>query len=404
VGEPEEKRETMKRRMILLVAVASLLHTLSCGDDKGTGQQQSRGIWEVAIGGESADVGLSVLALEDGGYLVAGETLSFGAGARDAYLIRVDSAGNKSWEQTYGGEMLDRAWSVVPSPQGGFALFGQTTSSGAGGSDFYLVRVGEDGTSLWQQTYGGSLWDEGVAVATTESGGYVLAGSSGSVIRFDIYLVETDAQGDSIWSRTIESEATSSAAAVLTAAGGGYAIGGWVVDPVMSVSDFLLARADSQGEVIWSRSYGGTKDENCNDLLQTDVGGYLLVGWTESFGADNKDVYIVKANAEGTVVWEVTYGGEATDGANAAVASPDGGYLVVGWTASAGAGGIDAYMIKISNDGAKIWERTYGGAKDDRAQAVAVTADGGYIIAGSTESIGAGENDVYLIRTDANGE
>jgi len=155
---------------------------------------------------------------------------------------------------------------------------------------------------------------------------------------------------------------------------------------------------------IFQKTYGGGLNDLGWAVEQTNDGGYIVAGSAESFGAGAADFYLIKTDANGDTLWTRTYGGGGDDFGRAVEQTTDGGYIVAGYTTSFGAGVEDVYLIKTDTNGDTLWTKTYGGAGDDRGWAVEQTTDGGYIVAGGTLSFGAGGNDVYLIKTDANGD
>jgi uncharacterized delta-60 repeat protein len=393
----------MTRALARLSVMVLVLTLVSCGTDKST-SPASRGHWIAVIGGEEYDAGFAVVALPDGDILVAGETASSGEGFRDAYLVRLDSTGYTRWERTYGGASTDQAVAMVSHPDGGVLLLGQTQSFGTGGSDFYLIRVLNSGTLDWQEAFGDSDGELGGGIAVSDAGEIIAVGVKGLLLRQDMLVIATDLQGEILRSQSIESEIGSGGEDVIANIGDGYAVAGWVWASPDRTTDMLLIKMDADGEETWRTTYGGDADDWCNDALITDDGGFLLVGWTESIGEGDKDVYAVRTNAQGESLWETTYGGPSGDGGNAAVALPDGSFVIAGWTRSFGAGEHDVYLIKIDDTGQLLWQRTFGGEKDDIANSIATTPDGGLVIAGLTWSSGAGQADVYVIKTDANGQ
>jgi hypothetical protein len=167
--------------------------------------------------------------------------------------------------------------------------------------------------------------------------------------------------------------------------------------------DVYLVRADSAGETLWSRTYGGSDEDNGWSVHETRD-GFILAGFTNSFGAGEFDFYLVKTDPNGELVWSNTYGGEGNDRSWALALTNDGGFVLVGETTSSGAGEEDCLLVKTDSLGAELWSRTYGGERGDRCFSVTGTDDGGYVLAGQTYSEGAGDRDVYIIKTKANGE
>ncbi|MCH7760731.1 T9SS type A sorting domain-containing protein, partial [candidate division TA06 bacterium] len=176
-----------------------------------------------------------------------------------------------------------------------------------------------------------------------------------------------------------------------------FGAGGW---------DFYIIKTDSLGDTLWTRTYGDTNHEASTFVQETSDGGYIVAGYTSSFGAGNGDVYLIKTDSLGDTLWTRTFGGTANDeGWSVQQTVQDGGYIIAGGTTSFGAGGKDLYLLKTDSLAATLWARTYGGTEEDHGWSVQQTVpDGGYIIAGTTRSFGAGGSDVYLIKTDGNGQ
>jgi hypothetical protein len=193
------------------------------------------------------------------------------------------------------------------------------------------------------------------------------------------------------------------ARAVQQTTDGGYIVAGGTSSIGAGNSDVYLIKTDANGNTLWTKTFGGTGDEYAYAVQQTTDGGYIVAGDTNSFGAGNRDWYLIKTDANGNTLWTKTFGGTAVDYATAVQQTMDGGYIVAGITNSFGAGNADAYLIKADTNGNTLWTKTFGGTDYDTAYAVRQTADGGYIVAGGTVSFGAGTGDMYLIKTDASG-
>jgi len=304
-------------------------------------------------GGPNSDAGSEVRQTTDGGYIVAGSTSSFGAGSSDFYLIKSDTNGDTMWTRTFGGRLYDQGGSVVPTTDGGYIITGVADSLGAGDYDVYLIKTDADGDTLWTRTYGGDTCDWGMSVRQTDDSGYIITGST--------------------WS---------------------YGAG---------LYDLYLVRLSVSGDTLWTRTYGGAGGDEGYSVQQTSDGGFIIAGNTWSYGAGSADVYLVMTDAFGDTSWTRTYGGAEWDEGCSVQPTSDGGYIVTGTTNSFGAGGSDVYLIKTDSSGDTLWTKTFGGADNDRGSSVQQTTDSGYIIAGYTSSFGAGESDVYLIKTDSMG-
>jgi hypothetical protein len=304
-------------------------------------------------GGASIDWTEFVRQTSDGGYIVAATAWSFGVGAGDILLIKTDANGNIQWAKTYGGGDGDGAFSVQQTSDGGYIVAGHTYSFGAGDFDIFLIKTDANGNLQWAKTYGGTYWDDARSVQQTSDGGYIVVGLTNSF-----------------------------------GAGGG---------------DIFLIKTDASGNVQWAKTYGGTSADEAFSVQQTSDGGYIVVGLTNSFGAGTEDIFLIKTDASGNLQWAKTYGGAIGDRALSVQQTSDGGYIVAGLTNSFGAGGLDIFLIKTDASGNVQWAKTYGGTDWEDAFSVQQTSDGGYIVAGRTWSFGAGGSDIFLIKTDANG-
>jgi len=289
-----------------------------------------------------------VLITADKGYLLAGYTNSKGAGNFDAYLIKTDVNGNLQWEKTYGGSSDDFGNAISITADGGYLLAGSTSSKGAGRADAYLIKTDVNGNLQWDKTYGGSLYDAASGLTIAPDGGYLLAGETTTSI--DDYIF-----------------------------------------------DAYLKKTDSNGDLQWDKTFGGSGDEEVLAISIASDGGYLLAGSTRSKGAGNFDAYLIKTDVNGNLQWDKTYGGSEYDRAFTLTIAPDGGYLLAGETTSKGAGGSDVYLIKTDTNGNLQWEKTYGSTGNEIALSIATTDDCGYVIAG------ASNGQFYLIKTDSEG-
>jgi len=362
-------------------------------------------MFERTYGGPDGDWAYRAEETSDGGYIIAGLTWSYGPGAEDVYLIKTDSAGDTVWTRGYGGPAGDWGWSVEQTSDGGYIITGLTWSFGAGAEDLYLIKTDSGGDTVWTRAHGGPDGDWGYSVEETNDGGYIVAGGTWSfgAGAEDVYLIKTDSGGDTVWTRTYGGAAGDWAYWVEETSDGGYIITGLTWSYGAGAEDVYLIKTDDVGDTMWTRTYGGAAGDWGWLVEETSDGGYIIGGLTWSYGAGAEDVYLIKTDDVGDTVWTRTYGGAAGDWGYWVEQTSDGGYIITGLTWSFGAGAEDIYLIKTDGFGHTVWTRTYGGAAGDWGWSVEETSDGGYIIAGLTWSYGAGAEDVYLIKTDANG-
>ncbi len=325
-----------------------------------------------------------------------------------ALLVPSSLTAQITFQRTYGGADDDAAYQVQPTADGGYIVIGWTGSFGAGGVDVWLIKTDSLGDTLWTQTYGGSGDDLGASVQPTADGGYVVAGRSQSFGAGDpdLYLVKTDANGDTLWTRTLGGADWDGGSALAQTADGGYIITGVTRSFGAGADDVWLIRTDSLGDTSWTQTYGGSNDDLGGSVQPTADGGYIVIGWTASFGAGSDDAWLIRTDSLGDTLWTRTYGGTSNDGGSSVQPTADGGYVLAGGTFSFGAGGCDVYLIKTDANGDTLWTRTFGGTVWDDGYSVQQTSDGagGYVIAGMTRSFGAGNHDAYLIKTDADGD
>ncbi len=361
--------------------------------------------WIRTYGGTNYDWGFSVQQTTDGGYIIAGTTISFGAGAWDFYLIKTDSIGDTLWTKTYGGVNIDYGYSVQQTSDGGYIVVGYTTSFGTGAADVYLIKTDSTGDTLWTKTYGGTNEDYGYSVQQTSDGGYIIVGATDSFnpFIFDVYLIKTNASGDTLWTKTFGGADHDKGWYVQQVSDIGYIIAGETWSLGAGSADVYLIKTDSTGDTLWTKTYGGTNEDYGYSVQQTSDGGYIIVGYTKSFGTGSADVYLIKSNSFGDTLWTRIFGKSNDDYGYSVQQTSDEGYIVAGWSYSFGTGSADVYLIKTNATGDTLWTRIYGGTWDDDSYSVKQTSDGGYIIAGDTRSFGAGYFDVYLIKTDAIG-
>ena len=308
------------------------------------------------------------------------------------------------WSRIYGSDSTDISYSVQNTTDNGYIFAGYTKISG--NYDMYVVRTDSQGINQWTRTYGGSGSDVANSIQQTIDRGYIVAGvtTSYGAGSGDMYLVKTDSLGDTIWTRTYGGENLDDAECVQQTLDGGYILAGYRRPYSGGLIEMFLVKIDSIGDILWTRNYGGTDDRAAHCVRQTNDGGYIIAGDNPFYGGNEYDIYLVKTDSLGNEIWTRTYGGLDEDYALSVRQTTDGGYIIAGGTYSFGTGLADFYVIMTDSMGDTLWTRTYGGSSNDFASSVQLTVDGNYVVVGNTASFGAETGDMYLIKINSAGD
>jgi hypothetical protein len=361
--------------------------------------------FSATFGGIGDGWGNSVQQTSDGGYIITGFTDAIGEGDYDLWLIKTDASGNKAWDRAFGGPDEDRGNSVQQTSDGGYIVTGATGSYGAGYGDLWLIKTDDSGSKVWERTFGGPGEDEGMSVQQTADGGYIITGytSPSDTGHYDLRLIKTDKWGFQIWDKTFGGANNDLGYSVQQTTDGGYIVAGWTDSYGAGEEDVWLVKTDSLGNKVWDKTFGGPREDAGFSIQQTSDGGYIITGPTSSYGAGNNDVWLVKTDASGNEVWDKTFGGPYGDWGQSVQQTSDGGYIITGQTSTNGAGVDSVWLIKTDATGSKVWDKTFGGMGDAWGHSVHQTSDGGYIVTGTTASSSGGGAAVLLVKTDADG-
>ena len=351
--------------------------------------------WEGTYGGALTDTGASVLQTADGGYVVAGSTNSFGRGDFDVALFRIGPTGLLLWEQNLGTTADEFGTDVQATADGGFIVTGWCWSP-SNSTDVYLVRTDGTGRKLWERRYGGPGSEYGHAVVVLPDGGFAIAGSTTSPgSSEDILLLRVGEDGKTLWQKTIGGAGNDAGLDLLSVDDGKYVIAG-TTGSFGSSRDIFLVYTASDGTPLWQQHYGGPGAQEGRSLARAADGGYLVAGGMDPTLSGEWDAYLIRTDSLGRLRWEQTRGKGGTEYGSAVAVTGDDGILLAGRTGSLGPS-MDIFVARESSLGTTLWEGTFGGARYDTASAINVTADGGLVIAGTTASFGRGD-DVYMIR------
>ena len=377
----------------ILPAVGACPHTLT--------------LWAKSYGGNTNDILQSAVPTSDGGVIAAGYNQPRPSTGHQFFVLRLDANGNIIWQRTYGGGATsdDFAHSVRQTLDGGFIVAGHSFVPGStpGNTDFWVLRLDANGGVIWQKKYGGAGGDHNAQVDVTPDGGFFVAGvtaSFGAGPNGDFWVLRLDATGNIIWQKTYGGSGTEYAYSMKSTSDGGAVVAGYTNSFGGGGAYIWVLRLDANGNVVWQKTYGGSGDEVAYSVELTPD-GFVVAGWT-GVSATVSYVEVLRLNANGNVLWQKSYGSGA-EYAESVQSTVDGGFIVAGVTASFGAGGDDMWALRLDGNGNVVWQKTYGGTNADRAYSVRVTSNGGFMLAGTTGSFGSGGHDFWVLQLDANG-
>jgi hypothetical protein len=319
-------------------------------------------------------------------------------------LLPTVLAAQVTFERTFGGPADDFGHSALVC-SGGYLLCGWTYSFGSGDANQYLVRTDEAGDTIWTLACGAqSSEDNGLKVKPTFDTGFVVVGYSIRSGRANMTLTKIGTRGESLWAREYGGSLDDMAYAVDQTPDSGFIIIGATYSFGTGRPNIYAVRTDARGDTLWTKTYGGADEDYAFSVAATRDSGFMVCGWTRSYGAGMADIYLIKTDVRGDTEWTRTYGGAEDEYGHTVRQTADGGYIVAGSTLSSGAGLADFYLVRIDSSGDTLWTRTYGGDSSDLGHTVELTEDGGFIMAGQTSSFGAGSWDAWLVKTDSLGE
>ncbi|GIW65269.1 MAG: hypothetical protein KatS3mg093_248 [Candidatus Parcubacteria bacterium] len=258
---------------------------------------------------------------------------------------------------------------------------------------------------LGQKTIGGTNNDYINSLQQTSDGGYILGGytSSYGAGNTDMFVVKLDSSGNISWSKTIGGIYGDYINSLQQTSDGGYILGGYTSSYGAGNIDMFVVKLDSSGNISWSKTIGGGSNDFINSLQQTSDGGYILGGYTYSLTPGIAYMFVVKLDSSGNISWSKTIGGIYGDFINSLQQTSDGGYILGGDTVSYGAGISDMFVVKLDSSGNISWSKTIGGTNNDFIKSLQQTSDGGYILGGYTSSYGAGNTDMFVVKLDSSG-
>ena len=357
-------------------------------------------MWTKLFGGILDDAGYSVEQTIDDGFIITGRKRHSPSGDYDVYLIKTNQNGDTLWTRTYGGAASDRGNYVQQTADSGYIITGTTTSFGNGSSDIYLLKTDKNGNLQWSKTYGDFLQDFGNCVKQTNDNGYIITGGyqpAGNNFPF-LWLIKTDSNGDSLWSRTYGGNSRDAGTSVVQSDDDGFVIAGYTYSFGAGGKDAWVIKTNANGDSLWSKTFGNSGEDEFNSIQKTMDEGFIITGRIVPQGSSIADVLLVKINSDGDTLWTKTFGGTNLDIGLSVYPTMDRGFIVCGKTYSTGHGSTDLYIIKTDENGSEMWTKTIGSYGDDEACSIQQTTDGGFILAGIYVPQGTIYSDIILVK------
>jgi hypothetical protein len=397
--------------------------------------------WQKTIGGSAYDTATDAFETSDGGFMLGGFSASDisghktenSRGGSDYWIVKTDANGLIEWDKTIGGSGLDELVCIRPTSDGGFILggnsispiSGEKTDSCRGNIDFWIVKADSAGNIQWQKTLGGNEYDYLAAIHQTVDGGYIVGGKSDSDISgdktdacigiYDYWILKLDPVGNILWQRTIGGTSSDVLTSLRQTTDGGYIVAGNSIsgvsgdktEPSRGLHDYWLVKIDSIGNIQWRKTLGGNQNDYMHDIIQTDLGGYLVTGYSASDISGDKtalyygstDAWFLNLDAAGNILWQKSYGGSEMEGLWSIKKSSTGGYMLSGGIESDISGTVtensngtrDYWIMKIDENGVMEWQNTVGGTNTDNSLGVLQTTTGDYLLYGLSVSNAGGD-------------
>ena len=363
--------------------------------------------WEKTFGGSNDDVRTNVIPTKDGGYIMTGETMNGSSGSYfyDLLVVKTDNEGNKEWEKQFSKSPYSLTNRSIAQTQDGGYIIAVAQYNGINIYETILIKIDNKGNLQRERKYN-NIYPK--KIRATKDGGYILLGNryrNLGALNYHFVMIKYDSKGDKQWVKTYEKNSIGSRSEDLVQTkDGGYIIVGNTMDTMNKIiQNHLIVKTDSNGNVQWEKEYSTSNNKMPRTIIQTTDGGYAIAGYKNITGTLS-DFWVLKINDKGNKQWDKLFGGGVKNQPTSIVQTKDGGYKIVGTTNSKGAGLNDMLMIKINDKGDKQWEKTFGGKDNDYGSCIIKTTDGGYAVSGATNSKGAGGYDFWLLKLDENGD
>ncbi|MHB8260588.1 MAG: T9SS type A sorting domain-containing protein [Bacteroidia bacterium] len=379
-------------KKVLLISIAVLGLTVAHGQSQVSFQKFYRNIYEFNSLGS---FGATVIQTNDSGYVIIGlNTDTLNAGSDDIYLIKTNRFGDTLWTKIYGTSSYDAAYRIIQTSDGGFAFCGQS------GNNPFLIKTNSFGDTLWTKQYSSTSYS-GMAhnLQQTSDGGFILAGEGDATGNTDFLLIKTDLVGNLQWAKTFGGSGLERAFSVFQINGTGYILSGFTESFSVMSDEMYVVRTDLNGNLLWSKIYGGSRNDIPYCMQKTNDGGYVLAGESTSFnGGNNQDIYVIKIDSSGNLIWSKDYDYSWYDYSFYISQTNDNGFIVSGGI-NVGGGNYSPYLLKINPNGDTMWSKTID--TNNIAYCAIQTKDNGFSIL--TSKTNTSSQGLSLIKTDSLG-
>ena len=383
-----------------LILISTLLSPLLLAKNSQT-KPAFQTVWQKVYGGKDDDIANGVTMLEDGDVAIVGECKSFGAKRSDICVIRLNKKGDILWRKMLGGEKKDRGVAISRAKDGNLLVLGSGKSfKKSNGRDLYIAKLSLDGKVLWEKSFGGDRDEFAGGIAGTNDGGVLAVGSTESFSKKgyrDIYIVRLDKDGNEVSVKTIGGKLNDDANSLTRTADGNFVMVGSRELKHSGDADFFIMKLNQKGEKIWARTLGQDDNDVLLSVAPTPTGGIVATGKTRSYNSEQTDLAVMNFNKNGKLIWFKIYGFQYYDEGTAITMTKDGGYLVAGKTNSMGKGDFDIYLLALSRRGELLWSKLYGKENKDIAHGVTRTSDGKVVVVGESDSYSRAKN-FYMIK------
>lgn len=357
-------------------------------------------VWQETYGDNDTDRAMAVVALENGDVAVAGTCKSFDAQQSDICVTRLNAKGKTVWRKMLGGKNMDQASGISRSKDGSILVTGTSRSfSKNRDRDIYVAKISLEGKGIWQTTFGKERAEYGRAIAGTDDGGAVVVGETESFGNGykDIYIIKIDKDGGMLSEQKMGGEKEELVRGLTRTRDGSLVMVGSREIDRAGDSDFFVLKMDQNGKKIWARTYGGEYEDILNAVTPTLDGGIVAAGTTRSWGSKQTDLSVLKFSKDGKLIWHKIYGYKRYDFANAVTVTREGDFVIAGGTDSMGEGVYDVYIIALDRDGELFWSGLYGDRNTDVAHGITRTSDGSIVVVGESDSYGNAK-DFFLLK------